>query len=60
MHAASRDYDLAGLAADPVRLSGVVSFDRPWLGDLTGLDVVHLQCHIGGGSRQKYRTIVRS
>jgi 2-polyprenyl-3-methyl-5-hydroxy-6-metoxy-1,4-benzoquinol methylase len=47
VHAASRDYDVAGLAADPRRLSGVVSFDRPWLGDLTGLDVVHLQCHIG-------------
>jgi hypothetical protein len=47
VHAASRDYDLAGLAADPARLSPVVSFDQPWLGDLAGLDVVHLQCHIG-------------
>ena len=25
----------------------MVSYDQPWLGDLTGLDVVHLQCHIG-------------
>jgi SAM-dependent methyltransferase len=25
----------------------VVTYDRPWLGDLTGLDAVHLQCHIG-------------
>ena len=40
-------YDLAGLSADPARLSPVVGYDRPWLGDLTGLDVVHLQCHIG-------------
>lgn len=47
VHAGSRDYDLAGLASDPERLSPVVTFDRPWLGDLTGLDVVHLQCHIG-------------
>ena len=47
VHAGSRDYDLAGLAADPRRLSAVVAFDQPWLGDLTGLDVVHLQCHIG-------------
>ena len=47
VHAGSRDYDLAGLAADPSRLSAVVAFDQPWLGDLTGLDVVHLQCHIG-------------
>ena len=29
------------------RLSDVVAFDAPHLGDLTGLDVVHLQCHIG-------------
>ena len=47
VHAASNDYDLAGLAADPKRLSPVVTYDRPWLGDLSGLDVVHLQCHIG-------------
>src|SRR3954452_3382466 len=47
VHAASADYDLAGLAADPERLSPVVAYDRRWLGDLTGLDVVHLQCHIG-------------
>src|SRR4029077_12819164 len=47
VHAASRTYDLAGLAADRARLSPVVTYDRPWLGDLTGLDVVHVQCHIG-------------
>jgi SAM-dependent methyltransferase len=47
VHAASNDYDLAGLVADPARLSGVVEYDRPRLGDLTGLDVVHVQCHIG-------------
>jgi SAM-dependent methyltransferase len=32
---------------DPAHLSRVVQFDVPCLGDLTGLDVVHLQCHIG-------------
>ena len=47
VHAGSRTYDLAGLAADPKRLSPVVAYDQPWLGDLSGLDVVHLQCHIG-------------
>ena len=47
VHAASRTYDLAGLAADPTRLSHVVAHDKEWLGDLGGLDVVHLQCHIG-------------
>ncbi len=47
MHAASRTYDLVGLAADPTALSPAVAFDAPWLGDLAGLDAVHLQCHIG-------------
>lgn len=32
---------------DPGWISGVVRFDQPLLGDLTGLDGVHLQCHIG-------------
>ena len=32
---------------DPDHLSRVVRFDLPRLGDLVGLDVVHLQCHIG-------------
>lgn len=47
VHAASRTYDLARYVADPTAISGVVAFDAPRLGDLTGLDVVHLQCHIG-------------
>jgi SAM-dependent methyltransferase len=32
---------------DPGHLSGVVRYDLPRLGRLDGLDVVHLQCHIG-------------
>ena len=32
---------------DPDHLSRVVRFDQPRLGDITGLDVAHLQCHIG-------------
>lgn len=32
---------------DPGWISGVVRFDQPLLGDLAGLDGVHLQCHIG-------------
>ena len=43
----ARAYGIDELLADPSSLSGVVEFDRPRLGDLTGLDVVHLQCHIG-------------
>lgn len=46
-HAASPDYAVARFEADPSFLSGVVSFDRPRLGDVSGLEAVHLQCHIG-------------
>ena len=47
VHAASPDYDVDLLATDPDLLSEVVRFDRPRLGVIEGLDVVHLQCHIG-------------
>ena len=46
-HAASPDYGVARFAEDPGFLSEVVRFDKPRLGDLTGLEGVHLQCHIG-------------
>ena len=42
-----RGYGLDDFRADPTHLSHVVRFDLPRLGDITGLDVVHLQCHIG-------------
>lgn len=35
---------------DPDHLSDVVRYDLPRLGRLDGLDVVHLQCHIGTDS----------
>jgi SAM-dependent methyltransferase len=40
-------YRLDRYRDDPSFLSEVVRFDLPRLGDITGLDVVHLQCHIG-------------
>jgi SAM-dependent methyltransferase len=46
-HAASVDYAVQRFVDDPDFVSGVVAFDVPRLGDLSGLDVVHLQCHIG-------------
>src|SRR4051794_15960047 len=46
-HAASPDYGVARFAEDPSYLSHVVRFDLPRLGDVAGLDGVHLQCHIG-------------
>ncbi|MCU1398465.1 MAG: hypothetical protein JWN62_1574 [Acidimicrobiales bacterium] len=47
MHVASTDYGLQGFVDDPTLISDVVAFDRPRLGDISGREVVHLQCHIG-------------
>jgi len=46
-HAASPEYNLQGFLDDPAFISEVVRFDRPLLGDVSGLRGVHLQCHIG-------------
>ena len=46
-HAASPDYAFTEFVANPRYLSKVVEFDVPQLGDIGGLDGVHLQCHIG-------------
>lgn len=40
-------YGIDGLLADPGRITSEVSQDLPYLGDLSGLDVIHLQCHLG-------------
>lgn len=45
-HAASADYAVARFTEDPEFLSEVVRFDLPRLGDISGLEGVHLQCHI--------------
>lgn len=47
LHAESQTYALDDYRTDPGRLSGVVTYDLPRLGAIDGLDVVHLQCHIG-------------
>jgi SAM-dependent methyltransferase len=47
LHATSAEYDTASLIASPTALSDVVRFDLPLLGDISGLRVLHLQCHIG-------------
>lgn len=46
-HAASPDYNVQRFIDDPAFIGGVVQFDRPLLGDLSGPRGVHLQCHIG-------------
>lgn len=40
-------YATGQFVADPERLSEVVRFDLPLLGDIAGTRAVHLQCHIG-------------
>ncbi len=60
LHAASPDYRVEELVADPTLISGVVQFDAPRLGDLSGLDVVHLQCHIGTDTLSLHRLGVAS
>jgi len=47
VHAASPGYSIERLLANPNELSQVVAFDVPRLGDIRGLNGVHLQCHIG-------------
>ena len=46
LHVSPGGYDLDGFD-DRHYLSGVVRYDLPRLGDVAGLDMVHLQCHIG-------------
>lgn len=47
LHAASKDYEVETLVQRPGHLSETVRFDLPLLGDINGLNAVHLQCHIG-------------
>jgi SAM-dependent methyltransferase len=54
-HARSPEYGLDRFREDPAHLSQVVRFDRPRLGDLTGLRAVHLQCHIGTDTLSLHR-----
>ena len=50
VHAASAMYRLDRYIAEPDLISEVVEFDRERLGDIAGLDLVHLQCHLGTDS----------
>ena len=49
VHEAS-GYGIERLIADPDHISAEVAQDRERLGGLTGLDVIHLQCHLGTDS----------
>lgn len=47
IHVGPNGYGIDALLANPNQLSDAITFDAPHLGSLAGLDVVHLQCHIG-------------
>ncbi|MEM7275957.1 MAG: class I SAM-dependent methyltransferase [Actinomycetota bacterium] len=47
VHLGPDGYGIDRLAGDPAAISAAVGFDRPYLGDLSGLLGVHLQCHLG-------------
>ena len=47
LHAASPDYQVQTFIESAEHLSDVVRFDLPRLGDIQGLEALHLQCHIG-------------
>jgi len=47
IHGDSSFYGTDRYVRDPDLVSDVVQFDRPLLGDLTGVRGVHLQCHLG-------------
>jgi SAM-dependent methyltransferase len=53
-------YRLEQFRSDPAHLSNVVRFDLPRLGSVDGLDVVHLQCHIGTDTLSLARLGARS
>jgi SAM-dependent methyltransferase len=55
-----RGYQLDRFRTDPDFLSDVVRFDQERLGDITGMDVVHLQCHIGTDTLSLARLGARS
>jgi len=55
-----KGYDLERFRSDPTFLSDVVRFDLPRLGDIAGLDVAHLQCHIGTDTMSLSRLGARS
>ncbi|WP_319460730.1 class I SAM-dependent methyltransferase [Micromonospora sp. RTP1Z1] len=59
-HAASPDYAVDRFLTDPGYLSEVVRFDLDRLGDVTGLDVAHLQCHIGTDTVSLHRLGART
>lgn len=60
IHVGPDGYDIDGLLSDPARLSRTVRNDLPLLKSVAGLDVAHLQCHIGTDTLSLARLGARS
>ena len=60
IHAGPEGYDLAALLSDSKSLSSTVQNDQQALGSLSGLDVVHLQCHLGSDTLSLMRLGAKS
>jgi SAM-dependent methyltransferase len=59
VHATSKMYDLDGIVSGAKQYSDIFAFDVEPLGDVSGLDAVHLQCHIGTDTVSLARTGAR-
>ena len=46
-HLVSPGYDVEGFVSETARIAKAVKLDREELGDVRGLTLLHLQCHIG-------------
>jgi SAM-dependent methyltransferase len=55
-----RGYGIEAFQTDRDHLSDVIRFDVPRLGSIEGLDVLHLQCHIGTDTLSLFRLGARS
>ncbi len=60
IHVGPGGYNIEALLADPKRLSDSLTIDAPVIGSVEGLDVVHLQCHIGTDTLGFARTGAKS
>lgn len=62
LHEGSDFYRINELIGDPSAITQELSLDLPRFGDLTGRDVIHLQCHLGtdtvGFARKGARRVV--
>lgn len=47
LHSTSPFYNVQRYIDDPLAISNEVAWDKTVLGDVSGLDLLHLQCHIG-------------